>query len=402
MQFHYIASQPDGRVVDSQIESKDVSEVLQFLTSRGLKPISVKPIESGFGGKGGLFGGKITIADQVFISKYLALMLKIGTGLLQAINILIEDFDKPAVKKFLLEVKANLEAGMPFFTTFFRYPKVFSQVYVNLIKAGESSGNLDSVFENLTVSLSKEKAMRDQIKSALVYPILLLSTSIIILAFLVMFALPKIAKVFIDSGFQPPLFSRVVFSIGLFFGQYGFLFLFVIIGGLTAFIITYKSSFVFKKAVVSVVSSIPVINDVVKKIALQRFAATLSSLIKAGLPLTEALEITAQAVGNVELRDALMRISREGLAKGLTVGEAFRREEFFPKTVVNLVAISERAGHIENVLETLADFYASEIDSSLKILVSFLEPVMLLVIGFIIGVIALSIIIPIYQLTTQF
>jgi type II secretory pathway component PulF len=402
MQFRYIASQPDGRVIENQIESKDVSEVLQFLTSRGLKPISIKPAESGLRSKTDLFRGRINISDQVFLSKYLALMLKIGTGLLQAVSILIEDFEKPAVKNFLMEVKANLEAGQPFFSTFMRYPKVFSQVYVNLVKAGESSGNLDSVFENLTKSLSKEKEMRDQIKSALVYPILLLTTSIFILAFLVMFALPKIANVFLESGFQPPLFSRVVFSVGLFFGQYGFLFLTLFIGGFIAFFVAYRNSYSFKRMVVSVVSDIPVVRDVIKKIALQRFAAILSSLIKAGLPLTSALEITADAVGNMELKDALTRISREGLAKGLTVGEAFRREEFFPKTVTNLMAISEKAGHIEDVLGTLADFYASEIDSSLKILVSFLEPAMLLVIGFIVGIIALSIIIPIYQLTTQF
>ncbi|TSA45375.1 type II secretion system F family protein [bacterium] len=402
MQFHYIASQSDGRVVESQISSNSTEEVLQFLTSRGLKPISIKPIERSLREKIGAFQGKITLTDQVFISKYLALMLKIGTGLLQAVTILIDDFDKAPVKRFLMEVKANLEAGMPFYSTFMHYPKVFSQVYVNLIKAGESSGDLDSVFENLTVSLTKEKNMRDEIRSALVYPILLLSTSILILIFLVMFALPKIANVFLESGFQPPLFSRIVFAVGLFFGQYGYIFLGVFVVGLVSFFVFYKNSMAFKRFFLSLVNEIPVIKDVVRKIALQRFAATLSSLIKAGISLTDALEITAQAVGNAELKEALMRISEEGLAKGLTVGEAFRREPFFPKTVVSLVAISERAGHIEEVLGTLADFYTGEIDNSLKTLVSFLEPVMLLIIGFIIGAIALSIIIPIYQLTTQF
>ncbi len=402
MQFHYIASQKDGRVVEDQIEARDTAEVLQFIVSRGMKPVSIKPAEMSGKGAKAIFGGKITLTDQVFLSKYLALMLKIGTGLLQAINILIEDFDKPAVKSFLLEIKANLERGQTFFSTFARYPKVFSQVYINLIRAGEASGNLDTVFENLTVSLSKEKEMRNQIKSALIYPILLLSASVLILIFLVMFALPKIAAVFSQSGFTPPLFSRVVFAVGLFFGDYGgyvlgFLILFLIL-----FIVFYKNALVFKRLVTSIVAEIPVVKDIVRKIALQRFAATLSSLIKAGIPLTDALEITAQAVGNVELREALLRISREGLAKGLTVGEAFKREPFFPKTVVNLIAISEKAGHIEEVLGTLAEFYVSEIDSSLKTLVSVLEPAMLLVIGFVIGLIALSIIIPIYQLTTQF
>ncbi len=401
MQFRYIASQPDGRVVESQIEAKDVTEVLQFLVTRNLKPISVKPAEDRSVKKVG-WRGKINLTDQVFISKYLALMLKIGTGLLQAINILIDDFDKASVKSFLMEVRANLERGQPFYSTFAKYPKVFSQVYVNLVRAGETSGNLDTVFENLTQSLSREKELKDQVRSALIYPILLLGASLLILIFLVLFALPKIAAVFQNAGFQPPLFSRIVFAVGLFFGHYGFLILGVLAIAITVAVAFYKTSIVFKRVVTNLFESIPVVKTLIKKIAIQRFAATLASLIRAGIPLTEALEITANAVGNIELKGALIRISREGLAKGLTVGDAFKREPFFPKTVVNLMAISERAGHIDDVLETLANFYASEIDNSLKSLVAFLEPVMLLGIGVVVGLIALSIIIPIYQLTTQF
>ncbi len=401
MKFNYIASQSDGKVIQGQIEAKDVSGVLQFLSSRGLRPVSIKPVRDS-DLISGISGGKITIADQIFISKYLSLMLKLGTGLLQAINILIEDFDKKAVRSFLMEVRDNLESGRPFFSTFAKYPKVFSQVYINLIRAGEASGNLDSVFENLTNSLAKEKMLRDQVRSALIYPILLLSASVLILVFLVMYALPKIANVFDQGGFTPPLFSRIVFTVGLFFAHYGFFFIGLAVVALIAAFFAYKNSMGFRRVIFSIIHEIPVVRDLMNKSALQRFAATLSELIKAGIPLTDALEITAQTVGNVDLHDALLRISREGLAKGLTVGEAFRREPFFPKTVVNLMAISEKAGHIEEVLGTLSDFYSSEIDNSLKSLVSFLEPVMLMGIGIIVGLIALSIIVPIYQLTTQF
>ncbi|HXF44179.1 MAG TPA: type II secretion system F family protein [Candidatus Paceibacterota bacterium] len=403
MQYHYIASEPSGKVAEGDIDAKDVAEVLAYLSSHGLRPVSIKPIAQISRKKSlGIFGGTINLTDQIFLSKYLALMLKIGTSLLQAINILIEDFQKSAVRSFLVEIRSNLEKGQPFYTTFARYPKMFSQVYINLVKAGESSGNLEAVFENLTESLTKEKALKDQMRSALVYPALLLVTSVLILVFLVTFALPKIANVFIESGFEPPVFSRIVFSIGLFFGKFGILILLALSGAAVALVVFYKTSIFFKKFVASIVSEIPIIKDIVKKVALQRFAATLASLIKAGMPLTDALEITADAVGNIELKQALLRVSREGLMKGLTVGDAFKREPFFPRTVVNLVAISEKAGHIEEVLGTLADFYASEIDSSLKTLVSFLEPALLLVIGFVIGLIALAIIVPIYQLTTQF
>jgi len=400
MRFRYIASQPDGRIVESDLEAKDIPEVLSYLRGNSLTPVSVIPIEKAQRWK--LFQGKITITDQIFLSKYLSLMLKIGTSLLEAINVLIADFRKPAMKDVLLEIKSSLEAGKPFYTTFARRERTFSPVYVNLVRAGEASGNLEKVFEDLTDSLSKQKELNDQVKSALIYPILLLGGSVLILSFLIIYALPKISKVFVEGGFEPPLFSRIVFQVGAFLSSNGLYILgfLVAVGAVSLF--GYRTSAAFKRFVVSIVTEIPLIREVILKIGLQRFASTLSALIKAGVPITEALEITAKAVGNPALRDALIRVDREGLAKGLTVGEAFRRERVFPQTVTNLMAISERAGHLEEVLGTLSEFYIKEIDASVKSLVAVLEPVLLLFIGAVIGVIALAIIIPIYQLTTQF
>lgn len=400
MKFKYIASQPDGRIVENEVSAKDVNEVLTLLSKSGLKPVSVRPAESSV--SKALFQGRITISDQIFLSKYLALMLKIGTGLMEAVNILIADFTKPSIKNVLIEIRSSLEKGNPFYTTFAKYPKVFSQVYTNLIRAGEASGNLEKVFENLTDMLTRQKELQDQIKSALIYPALLFAGSVAILVFLVTFALPKIANVFLQGGFEPPLFSKIVFTIGLFFNDNMFLIFGMLLFLILFILYTYKTSIAFKRLIASLVDEIPMIREVVRKIALQRFASILASLVKAGMPITEALDITAQAVGNINLKIALTRISKEGIAKGLTIGEAFKREPFFPQTVANLMAISERAGHLEEVLGTLADFYMKEIDSSVKQLVSFLEPVLLLFIGVVIGTIALAIIIPIYQLTTQF
>lgn len=402
MQFHYIVSQTDGKIIEGDFSASEESEVLEFLNSQGFRPISIKKT-SGFKiSKVSIGNKKINLTDKIFLSKYLALMLKIGMGLIQAVDILIEDFDKVAMKSFLLEVRAGLEKGMTFYSTFAKYPKIFSQSYVSLIKAGEASGNLESVFENLTTSLAKEKVLKDQIRNALIYPILLLVASLLIMIFLVAFAIPKIANVFSDSGFDPPVFSKVVFAIGLFFNAHGILILGFSILLISAIVISYKTSLTTKKMISSILKELPVVRELVKKTALQRFSATLSSLIKAGIPLDRALEITADTVNDIELKQTLLRISREGLAKGLTVGDAFKREAYFPKVVVNLIAISEKAGHIEDVLSTLGEFYAGEIDSSLKTLVSFLEPIMLLFIGSMIGLIALAIIIPIYQLTSSF
>ncbi|MDP3725184.1 MAG: type II secretion system F family protein [Nanoarchaeota archaeon] len=403
MRYKYKATQSDGSITESEMDARDVSEVLRFIAGRGLRPISIKKIAGRFG-SGGLrfFKGKITLTDEIFLSKYLGLMLRIGTSLLQAITILLEDFKKPAVRDFLMQVRTNLEEGRPFYTAFEEYPNSFSAVYINLVKAGETSGNLDNVFQNLTTSLSKEKQLKDQIKSALIYPVFLLSTSFLVLIFLVTFALPRIAKVFTEGGFEAPFFSRIVFGIGFFFGKFGWVVIVFLILLIILSVYLYKRFLGFQKFVWLVIGDIPVVRDILQKIALQRFASTFSSLIRAGIHLAEALLITSDAVGHREIGGALSRISKEGISKGLTLGEAFKRESAFPQTVQSLILISEKAGRTEEVLDTLADFYAIEIDSSLKTLISFLEPVLLLFVGGVVGVIAISVIVPIYQLTSQF
>jgi type IV pilus assembly protein PilC len=402
MRFHYIASEPEGKVVEGDLEANGPAEVLEWMASQGLRPVSVKAmagVESR--GLGRIFSQPINVADKVFLTKYLALMLKVGTDLFKAIDILIADFDKPAVKSLLIEIKDSLSKGQPFYSTFTKYPKYFSSVFVNLIKAGEASGNLDNVFEDLSVGLEKEQAIRSRVKSVLVYPVVLVFLALTILLLLITFALPRIAEVFTSGGIEPPIFSRVVFAVGIFLGDYAL----IVFPGLIGLI--FGAWYILFKTVGGItirdrlLSHTPIVGGVLYRIALQRFATTFSSLLRSGMPILDALEITAESVGHAELRAALLRISREGITKGLTIGEAFRREPVFPRVVVNLIAISEKAGHIESILDTLADFYETEIDGSIKTLISFLEPALLLVIGFVVGIIALSIIVPVYQLVTE-
>ncbi len=402
MQFHYIASDSDGRITEGDIEAANPAEVLGWMAQQNLKPVSVKAIER-TGKRRGLFktSQKIEIEDKIFLTKYLALMLRVGTDLLSAIDILIADFDNEAMKALLLEMKDSLSKGQPFYTTFERHPKQFSPVFVNLVKAGESSGNLDKTFERLSSDLGKQWELRNKIKGSLIYPVILVGLSLAVLFMMITFALPRIAEVFATGAFDPPLFSQIVFTVGLFFRDYLFFILtFLAVGG-------YGFSHFIRKTVPGrnfisrVLNKMPAIRDVLFKIALQRFASIFASLLRSGTPIIEALETTAGAVGSRNLKVALTRIAREGVSKGLTIGEAFKREAFFPKTVTSLIAVSEHTGHMEEVLEELSDFYESEIDASIKNLVSFLEPILLMIIGTVVGAIALAVIIPVYQLVTQ-
>jgi len=400
MKFKYIASEPSGKIVEGNIEMVGPSEVLEWMVGQGLRPVSVKAIGGVEGTKlRALFSPAISFEDKVFLTKYLSLMLKVGTDLFKAIDVLIVDFDKPAVKAFLIEVKDALAKGQPFYSTFTRYPKYFSSVFVNLVKAGEQSGSLDKVFDDLSRGLEKEQRLRSKLKGALIYPVILVCLAFIIVFLLTAFALPKLADVFTSGGIQPPLFSRIVFGIGKFLGDNVFVIITLMVGGVVGGFVFFKNTIVGRKMGSRFISRLPIISQVIYRTAVQRFASTLSSLLKAGMPLIESIESTADAVGHPEMKAALLRISREGVSKGLTLGEAFQREPFFPRVVVNLIAVSEKVGHIEDILEKLADFYEAEIDTSVKTLVSFLEPALLVIIGLLVGVIALAIIVPIYQLT---
>ena len=401
MLYHYSAIEISGEVVESDFDADNLDQALELLKKRGLRPISVRPIKQKSGNIV-LWGGGISITDKVFLTKYLALMIRVGTDLLSAINILISDFDKPSVKNFLLEVRENLTRGQPFYKAFEEHPRVFSLVFVSLVKAAEETGSLQKTFEDLSDSTSREAKTRDTVRAALTYPIILLVIASAIMIFLFTFALPKIANVFSEGGITPPTFSRIVFAFGLFLGNniliIGVIAIFAIGGGIVFFNKTETGRRSFDR----ILTHTPVVKNVYRDLAIQRMASTMSSLMKAGLPIMQTISITADTVGLLEYKYALLRIANEGLAKGLTIGDAFRRETVFPKTITNLVAISEKAGHLDEVLATLADFYEGSVDSSIKELTALLEPILLLGMGAMVAIIALAIIVPVYQLTTSF
>jgi len=400
MLYHYLAADKSGKILEDDFEADNLSQLLQYLAGKELKPVSVKTLKTARAG-GRISAGKITISDKVFLTKYLALMLRVGTDLLSAIDILIADFDKPSMKNFLLEVRDNLSHGQPFYQAFARYPRVFSPVFISLVKAAEASGTLQKTFEDLSVSLIREADLKNNIRSSLVYPIILLLLSFVIFTFLSTFALPKIAKVFTDAAIEPPFFSKVVFGVGLFFGKNIFVIMSAILLIVGFSVYFFSKTGVGRHMAQAFFSQLPLVRRIYRELALERFASAMSSLMKAGLPIIQTIRITAEIVGEEAFRLSLLRIGEEGLSRGLTIGEAFRREVVFPKVVTNLIAISEKAGHLEDVLATLAEFYASGIEARIKVLVSVLEPILLLIMGVLVAVIALSIIVPIYQLTTQ-
>lgn len=403
MQYHYKAVDAAGKIREDNIEAASIAEVLKFIAKESLKPLSVQPVVAPqviFKAFGPF--GKITLEDKLFLTKYLSLMLKVGTDPFKAIEILLQDVEKPALKQFLFELRGNMEKGNQFYVAFANHPDLFSPVVVNLIKAAETSGNLEKTLAEVSDSYSKEAELKGKIRAALIYPVLLLIAATGIVITLVTFVLPRIATVFTSSGARIPTYSRVVLAVGLFLSRYlGVIlvpFIAALVGSWYFFFKTERG----RAALYNIADHLPAVKDLVRKTALERFARTLSSLLKAGVPILEALDIAAETIGHEEFKAALFRISRENVARGVSIGDAFRKEQVFPKVVVNLMVVGEKTGHIEEILTTLAKFYEGEIDVALKTLVSFLEPALLVGIGIIVAVIALSVIVPIYQLVGQY
>jgi len=403
MLFHYLAQDPKGRIKEGNINQPNTEAVLEYLTTQKLKPLSVKPLISDEGKKGlAIFKKTLSLADKVFLTKYLALMLKVGTDLFSAIDILIQDFESGPARRFLFETRSNLEQGKPFWGTFANHPEYFSSVITNLIKAGETSGNLEATLNQVSINLERDRNLQTKVKSSLVYPVILLIASVAMVIFLVTFAVPKLGEMFLSTGQELPTFTKIVLSTGMFLNRNIFIVFPLLIAIPIVLFYYFTKTQKGKEKFASLMEKIPVARDLVEKMALQRFASVLSSLIKAGMPIIQAIEVTAGAVGNPKYEAALLRISKEHLAKGISIGDSFKKEGIFPAVVSNLLAIGEKAGHTEEILKTLSTFYESEIDAALKTLVSLLEPVLLMFLGVVVGGIALSLIVPVYQLVGQF
>jgi len=329
-------------------------------------------------------------------------MLQVGTDLFKAIDILITDSTEGPVRRFLLEVRGNLEKGKPFYTSFEAHPEYFSIVDTNLIKAGEASGQLSQTLAKLSVDLEGQSELTSKVKSSLTYPIILLIGAFAVMIFMAMFILPKLGKVFEGTTAKIPTYTRVVLGASNFLNKYAYiclpLFIIIPVGLFLYFSKTSKGKIAFS----NFLDKIPVVRHLQENLALQRFTSILSSLILSGMPIIKALEITAKAAAYEKYTNALMNISKNIETKGLSIGDAFKQEGVFGGVLTNLIAVGEKAGHTGDILQTLSNFYKTESESSLKMLVSFIEPVLLVLIGLIVGVLGLSIIVPMYQLVGQF
>ncbi|MFZ2205084.1 MAG: type II secretion system F family protein [Minisyncoccia bacterium] len=401
MIYTYKAYNKDNKIIDGEYEASSNQEVVEYLAKISLTPVSVHAISTSKKILSIELFDSITSIDIVFLIRNLATTIKAGLSIVESIDILIKDTKKNSMRKILQGVKAKIENGQTLSSGFEAYKESFPPIFIGMVKAGEVSGQLGKSLSELARYLSKEYTLRSKIKSALTYPIILLIASALVVTLMLVFVLPKLTQSFAQSGVTLPWITKAF----LFVSQmltYSFILDLVVLGAIVFFFTYFRKTATGKKFFFFVTSHTPVAKDLIKKIAVVRFAHTFGNLIGSGLSVVESLSISSQSINNQSYTDAIDK-SIEDIKNGISVSEALSKyPKLFPSLLISLIMVGERTGSLQEILMTFADFYEEEVDNTLKELTAVLEPVLLIIMGLMIGAIAVSIILPIYQLVGHF
>lgn len=397
--FVYIATNTQGKTISSSLEATDRAAVIAMLTKDGLRPVSVKEekITSSKLSFGAFFGSnKVKSDDLVMFTRQLSAMVGAGVPLLRALNSLQTHTESQALKKILASLIVDIQAGAPLGDSLAKYPNTFSDVYVNMVRAGEAAGILDEILKRLAMQQEKNATIRKKVKSAMTYPMVLVVITIIAFFGLMLFVIPQIGKILTDLGGAdaklPPL-TLAMLGISSFMTSYWFI-VFPAIGGGVFLLLRYIKTPKGKSQLHHFVLKVPGIKGIVTKVAVARFARTFSALMGAGVAVLEALTVTSRAVGNVVYEKALVDAA-EKVKNGATLSSVIEKNTLFPAIVPQMLAVGEETGQTDVVLVKVADFYEEEVDVAIDGLSSIIEPVMIVVMGSMVGLIAASVMGPI-------
>lgn len=403
--FNYIATNSQNATINGSLEANDRSSVLAALTKQGLRPLSIK---QGGESKGvltskALFGGNKVKADHlVMFTRQLSAMVSAGVPLLRALTSLQEHSESPALKKVIQSIIHDVQDGAPLADSMEKYPNTFSDVYVNMVRAGEAAGILDEILKRLAVQQEKNATMRKKIKSAMTYPTVLIGITVLAFFGLMLFVMPQIGKIIKDLGgpdAKLPAITQAMLDTSSFLVHWWFLLLPVIVTGVIL-LLRYIKTPAGKSQFHHLVLKIPGIKTIVMKVAVARFARTFAALMGAGVAVLEALSVTSRAVGNV-VYEAALQEAAEKVKNGASLSSCIAKNPLFPAIVAQMLAVGEETGQTDTVLVKVADFYEEEVDVAIDGLGSIIEPVMIVMMGGMVGLIAASVMTPIAGLSQQ-
>lgn len=399
--FEYHALNKNGQTVKGNIESVDRTTAIGALTKQGLKPLSVK--SEGTNSKNiniGFLKPKVKTTDIVIFTRQLSTMVSAGVPLLRALNTLSTQAENPAMREVITDLIKQIQGGTQLADALEKHPKVFSDIYVNMVRAGEAAGIVDDILKRLATQVEKNASMRKKIKSASTYPMVLLGLTVIAFFGLMIFVIPTIGNILKDLGGEDaelPATTQAMLTVSGFMVTYWYILIGVVVGsvvGLRKYIATPGGTLMLHRVVLKV----PVIKTLIMKISVARFTRTFASLVGAGVSVVESLKVTARAVGNkvyeMEIEEAAKQV-----VNGKQLSQAIQGSKLFPGIVPQMLAVGEETGQTDVVLVKVADFYEEEVDTTIDSLSSILEPVMIVIMGGAVGFIAVNVMGPIASLS---
>jgi len=397
--FRYTAKDKAGRSVIGTLECPDQKALIGLLQKKELVIISIrqeKP-KSEFSFKGG-FGKKIKLSELVLFSRQLATMIDSGIPLVQGLEILTEQIEHPGFKVIIAEVKKDVSTGLGFNEALAKHPNAFNPLFVNMVRAGESSGTLADIMDRLALYLEKTDSLRRKVKSALAYPVIVSIMAVLITLVMMLKVVPVFKSMFADFGGKLPLPTLILITISDFLIQYFFIWAGLLIGGiflLIKFMRTETGTLLLDRFKLNM----PVFGSIFKKMAVSKFSRTLSTLVKSGVPILSALEIVAKTAGNKIIETAVNKV-RESIREGESITEPLVRSKVFPPLVVRMISVGEQTGELEKMLTKIADFYDDQVDATISGITSLIEPLIIAFLGVVIGSIVICMFLPIFKLAS--
>jgi type IV pilus assembly protein PilC len=380
-----------GKSVKGEIRATGESFVNATLRRQGITVTKVKK-QSSFTSK-----GSVSDKDITLFTRQLATMMKAGVPLLQSFDIVGKGHSNPAVAKLLLDIKSDVETGSSLSAAFRKYPLYFDSLFCNLIGAGEQAGILDTLLDRLATYKEKILAIKSKIKSALFYPISIIVVAFVIVAVIMIFVIPAFKELFSSFGAELPAPTLVVMAISDIFVQWWWAIFGSIGFGLWFFFYTWKRSLNMQATMDRLILKVPVFGPLIRKATIARWARTLATMFSAGVPLVEALDSVAGAAGNRVYYDATKRVQSE-ISTGTSLTVAMQNTNVFPNMVLQMTAIGEESGALDSMLSKVADFFEAEVDDAVDALASLMEPVIMVVLGVLIGGLVIAMYMPIFKM----
>ena len=379
-----------GKLIKGDMRASGEAVVQSTLRRQGITVSKIKRQRGGV-------GGKITEKDITLFTRQLATMMKSGVPLLQSFDIVGKGHSNPAVGKLLLDVKTDVETGSSLNQAFRKYPLYFDALFCNLVAAGEAAGILDSLLDRLATYKEKILAIKSKIKGALFYPVAVIVVAFVITAVIMIFVIPAFKELFSSFGADLPAPTLFVMALSDYFVKYWWLIFGSIGGGLWFFFYTWKRSAKMQAAMDRLTLKLPVFGDIIRKATMARWARTLSTMFAAGVPLVEALDSVGGASGNWVYSTATRKIQQE-VSTGTSLTVSMQNSAVFPNMVIQMVAIGEESGSLDHMLGKVADFYEQEVDDAVDALSSLMEPMIMVVLGTLIGGLVVAMYLPIFKM----